>query len=134
MKNLPKSAQSTVTTTAPGTEGINFLNSCKIIIDIPNTATAIRLMPHRFWNTSVIEKLRSSPSAAGTCCSQIIKPIHNKNHWSADVGIKTIYLLRRKTAMSKMISHHPIARSGRYAIPYVIAIGRRIQASDHAGP
>jgi hypothetical protein len=95
---------------------------------------AIELISHKFANTWVIVYPRSIPNAAGICWSPIIRPIPSKNHWSAEVGISTIYLLKRKTAISKIINHPHMANIGKYAIPYVIAIGSKIPASEPAGP
>jgi hypothetical protein len=51
IRNFPTIAHNTVTTIAPGTDGTNFLKTCKTIIEIAKTPTAIRLICHKFANT-----------------------------------------------------------------------------------
>ena len=134
IKYFPISTHATVTITAPGICGRNFLARFMIRSVPAKIAKAMILKSHRNCHDSIKLRVGSIPKAAGNCCSQMIRPIPRRNHCKADHGIKVRYLVSLSTPNRRIASQARTATIGKVMTPYCNEIGRRIPASDHAGP
>lgn len=123
-----------VTITAPGTFGKYVLPTLIMSNVQAKIANASGLNSLRWEKASIGVYHKSTPRRAGICCIQMISQIPSKNHWSAEPGINVRYFVRRNTQKTKINSQDIIANKGRYWTPYARVMGRRIQASDPAGP